>query len=67
LLVVYGPKNLKRHGDCVNLSLAFHLAPECGKSGSMFGDILFFFGEKKCKMNRNRNKSKVWGVSHPER
>ena len=28
---------------------------------------LIFFGEDICKMNRNRNKSKVWGVSHPER
>ena len=31
------------------------------------GISYFFWRKYICKMNRNRNKSKVWGVSHPER
>ena len=67
LLVVYGPKNLKRHGGLREPFFGFSLGTGMWEIWIYVWGYLIFFGEKKCKMNRNRNKSKVWGVSHPER
>ena len=65
-LLFMGQKTWRDMEDCGNLSLAFHLAPGCGKSGSMFGDI-FFLRKCICKMNRNSAGTEInprFGVFH---